>query len=52
MHNSIEKNKKIGDLNYFSITAEKKKKSYTCGIYASHDLEMIKEYIKKIELKH
>ena len=25
MHNSIEKNKKIGDLNYFSITAEKKK---------------------------
>lgn len=50
MHNSIEKNKKIGDLNYPSITAEKKKILYLW--HASHDLEMIKEYIKKIELKH
>ena len=27
MHNSIEKNKKIGDLNYFSITTEREKKN-------------------------
>lgn len=51
MHNSIEKNKKIGDLNYFSITTERKKKILYVW-HASHDLEMIKEYIKKIELKH